>query len=40
LIVYEGFKVYGGQLLAVEAVMKVLPKETQRGWGSTLKGRE
>jgi hypothetical protein len=40
LIVYEGFKVYGGQLHAVEAFMKVLPKETQRAWGKTLKGME
>ena len=40
LIVYEGFKVYGGQLHAVEAFMKVLPKETPRGWGNTLKGME
>jgi hypothetical protein len=40
LIVYEGFKVYGGQLHAVEAFMKVLPKDTQRGWGQTLKGME
>jgi hypothetical protein len=40
LIVYEGFKVYGGQLHAVEAFMKVLPKDTQRGWGTTLKGME
>jgi hypothetical protein len=40
LIVYEGFKVHGGQLHAVEAFMKVLPKDTQRGWGRTLKGME
>jgi hypothetical protein len=33
LIVYEGFKVFGGQLHAVEAFMKVLPKDTPRGWG-------
>ena len=38
LIVYEGFKVYGGQLHAVEAFMKTMPKDTQRGWGKTLKG--
>jgi hypothetical protein len=40
LIVYEGFKVYGGQIHAVEAFMKVLPKDTQRGWGRTLKGMD
>ena len=40
LIVYEGFKVYGGQIHAVEAFMKVLPKDTPRGWGKTLKGME
>jgi hypothetical protein len=40
LIVYEGFKVYGGQIHAVEAFMKVLPEETQRGWGKTLKGMD
>ena len=40
LIVYEGFKVYGGQLHAVEAFMKVMPKDTQRGWGKTQKGME
>jgi hypothetical protein len=40
LIVYEGFKVYGGQMHAVEAFMKVLPKDTPRGWGKTLKGMD
>jgi hypothetical protein len=40
LIVYEGFKVYGGQMHAVEAFMKVLPKETPRGWGKTAKGMD
>jgi hypothetical protein len=40
LIVYEGFKVYGGQIHAVEAFMKTMPKDTQRGWGKTLKGME
>ena len=40
LIVYEGFKVYGGQLHAVEAFMKVLPKDTPRGWGTTQKGMD
>jgi hypothetical protein len=40
LIVYEGFKVYGGQIHAVEAFMKVLPKDTPRGWGKTAKGMD
>jgi hypothetical protein len=40
LIVYEGFKVFGGQMHAVEAFMKVLPKETSRGWGKTSKGMD
>ena len=40
LIVYEGFKVYGGQMHAVEAFMKVLPKDTPRGWGTTAKGMD
>ena len=40
LIVYEGFKVFGGQMHAVEAFMKVLPKDTPRGWGRTSKGMD
>jgi hypothetical protein len=40
LIVYEGFKVYGGQIHAVEAFMKVLPKDTPRGWGKMAKGMD
>ena len=40
LIVYEGFKVFGGQMHAVEAFMKVLPKDTPRGWGKTAKGMD
>ena len=40
LIVYEAFKVFGGQIHAVEAFMKVLPKNTTRGWGKTLRGFE
>ena len=40
LIVYEGFKVYGGQMHAVEAFMKTLPKDTPRGWGKTAKGMD
>jgi hypothetical protein len=40
LIVYEGFKIHGGQIHAVEAFMKILPKETGRGWGTTRKGMD
>jgi hypothetical protein len=40
LIVYEGFKVYGGQIHAVEAFMKTMPKDTPRGWGKTAKGMD
>jgi hypothetical protein len=32
LIVWEAFKVYGGQIHAVEAFMKVMPATTKRGW--------
>jgi hypothetical protein len=40
LVVYEGFKVFGGQIHAVQAFMKVLPKDTKRSWGKTLRGSE
>jgi hypothetical protein len=40
LIVWEAFKVYGGQMHAVQAFMKVMPKDTKRGWGTTKKGAE
>jgi hypothetical protein len=40
LIVFEAFKVYDNQMHAVQAFMKVLPKDTQRGWGKTVKGGE
>jgi hypothetical protein len=40
LVIFEAFKVFGGQMHAVQAFMKVLPKDTQRGWGKTLKGME
>jgi hypothetical protein len=32
LIVWEAFKVYGGQIHAVEAFMKVMPANTRSGW--------
>ena len=40
LVIYEAFKVFGGEMHAVQAFMKVLPKDTQRGWGKTQKGME
>ena len=40
LVVYEAFKVYGGEIHVVQAFMKVLPKDTKRGWGKTLRGTE
>jgi hypothetical protein len=40
LVIFEAFKVFGGEMHAVQAFMKVLPKDTQRGWGKTLKGTE
>lgn len=40
LIAFEAFKVYGGQMHAVQAFLKVLPKDTARGWGKTLRGTE
>jgi len=38
LVVFEAFKVYDNQMHVVQAFMKVLPKDTQRGWGKTVKG--
>jgi hypothetical protein len=40
LVIYEAFKIFGGEIHAVQAFMKVLPKDTQRGWGKTQKGME
>ena len=40
LIAFEAFKIYGGQMHAVQAFLKVLPKDTKRGWGKTLRGTE
>jgi len=40
LIAYEAFKVYGGQMHAIQAFLKIMPKETTRGWGKTLRGSE
>ncbi|MEP7354459.1 MAG: hypothetical protein ABI824_14630 [Acidobacteriota bacterium] len=40
LVVFEAFKAYGDQLRVVQAFMKVLPKDTKRGWGTTVKGAD
>lgn len=32
LVMFEAFKTYGGQIHAVQAFMKILPKATERGW--------
>lgn len=40
LIAFEAFKVFGGQMHAVQAFLKILPKDTKRGWGRTLPGTE
>jgi hypothetical protein len=34
LVTFEAFKVWGGEIPAVNAFFRVLPKETQRGWPS------
>jgi len=40
LVTFEAFKVFGGQLHAVQAFLKIVPKDTKRGWGKTLRGAE
>jgi hypothetical protein len=32
LVTFEAFKVWGGEIHAVNAFFRILPKETQRGW--------
>ena len=32
LVTFEGFKIYGGQVHAVEAVFKSMPLNTPPGW--------
>ena len=32
LVTFEGFKIYGGQVHAVEAVFESMPQNTPRGW--------
>jgi len=34
LVTFEAFKVWGGEIHAVNAFFRTLPKETQRGWPS------
>ena len=34
LTTFEAFKVYGGQLHAVEAFIKIMPANTPSGWGN------
>jgi hypothetical protein len=35
LVTFEAFKVWGGEIHAVNAFFRILPKETQRGWPGT-----
>jgi hypothetical protein len=32
LVTLEAFKVWGGEIHAINAFFRILPKETQRGW--------
>ncbi len=34
LVTFEAFKVWGGEIHAVNAFFRILPKDTQRGWPS------
>lgn len=34
LVTFEAFKVWGGEIHAINAFFRILPKETQRGWTS------
>ena len=34
LVTFEAFKVWGGEIHAINAFFRILPKETQRGWPS------
>jgi hypothetical protein len=40
LVTLEAFKVFGGEIHAVQAFLKIVPKDTKRGWGKTLRGAE
>jgi hypothetical protein len=40
LVTFEAFKVFGSQMHAVQAFLKIVPKDTKRGWGKTLPGAE
>ena len=35
LITFEAFKIWGGEIHAINAFFRIQPKETQRGWPST-----
>ncbi len=35
LVTFEAFKVWGGEIHAINAFFRILPKDTQRGWPST-----
>lgn len=34
LVTFEAFKVWGGEIHAIDAFFRILPKDTQRGWPS------
>ena len=34
LVTFEAFKVWGGEIHAVNAFFRTMPKDTQRGWPS------
>ena len=37
LMVWEAFKVYGGQIHGVEAFMKIMPAESGSGWDTEVR---
>jgi hypothetical protein len=37
LMVWEAFKVYGGQIHAVEAFMKIMPADAGSGWDTDVR---
>ncbi len=37
LMVWEAFKVYGGQIHAVEAFMKIMPADRGSGWDTDVR---
>ena len=36
-MVWEAFKVYGGQIHAVEAFMKIMPADAGSGWDTDVR---